>query len=107
MKSLFLILSFFFSVNAFAGNSYCDSRPQQRSKVMCYEQAITMQNNLVQTNYNALSSKMPSKQFNALVEEGRHWSAEVNNRCTTSLVCVHDSLRNRNDYLADLRRKYK
>lgn len=107
MKTFILIISMLFGANAFAGNSFCDSRPQQRSKVMCYEQAIAAQNNMIQSNMRELHNVLSPQQFGDLNYQGREWAAEVNNRCTNNLVCIHDSLRNRNTYLAELRRNNK
>lgn len=106
MKKLALIALLVSTTSAFASNSYCETRPAQRDKAVCYKQAIEGNQSIIRTAMGQLKTRMTAEQFKALNENNLEWTAEINNRCIGDVRCLYDSTRYRGDFLNRLVREH-
>lgn len=93
-----------FASNAFAGNGYCDSRPSNRERQNCYQNAIESNISLIKQNYQFLmsSTKLNQQQKQQLQNDQAAWGNKVDGYCNGNLMCLYESTASRYMYLAGM-----
>lgn len=91
MKYLIAFFIAFFSLNAFAGNDYCDSRPAS-IRQGCYQQIIDGHYKTIArwTNEINASSKVSEAEKKEIREHYGAWLDRIEKQCRTQM-CEHDS----------------
>jgi len=95
MKHIFLSLGLLlaFTSNAFAGNGYCDSRPSNRERRNCYQNAVESNVSMIKQNYQYLmsSSRLTQQQKQQLQQDQNAWIDKVGRYCGDNLSCLYES----------------
>lgn len=104
MKKILLGLAICFAVSldAFAGNGYCDSRPSNRERQNCYESGVEAHVSQIKQSLQYLmrSPKLTQQQKQQLQQEQSAWFDKVGRYCNDNVVCLHDAAVERSSYLA-------
>jgi len=89
------------SLQAHAGNSYCDSRQPNREVIACYKSGIEVHASQIKKNYQILmqSPKLSPQEKDALRKDQEAWINKVGQHCGSDVRCVHDAAKERNAYL--------
>lgn len=93
MKTIIAIVFAFFSLNAFAGNDYCDSRPGQ-TRQSCYQLAIDGHYKTIArwTKETMGSSKVSAAEKEEFKNKYAPWLERIGRECKT-MNCEYDSTR--------------
>lgn len=108
MKLLFAFVIAFLTTSCFAGgNTYCNSKGG-RDRSTCYRLAIDSQNQEMATNLKAIrgaeKAKADPQNLAAFNQNQTNWEVQVNNGCTTDVICTYESQVNRNRWLKQQRK---
>lgn len=76
-----------------AGNSYCDNRQTQRDVVRCYQNAVSVQNNLINQNLNKIyaSNKLSDNDKRKVQASMDAWYDWLNQSCHDN-ACAYDAM---------------
>lgn len=95
MKRVLLSTGLFLALasKAFAGNGYCDSRPSNRERQNCYQNAVESNVMMIKQNYQYLmsSSKLTQQQKQQLQQDQNAWIGKVDRYCGDNLSCLYES----------------